>query len=124
MAGRVMAIMADLFFAIRLEDVAQTTGCEIIWPSIADDVVAVAEEEGVALILVDTHTILPWERWVQELKGDPRTAPIPIIAFGAPADSKLRQQALEVGCDEVLARSEFVSRLPSLIQRYVLLQEG
>ena len=116
--------MADLCFAIRLEDVAQSAGCEGIWPSIADDVVAVADEKQVALVLVDTHTILPWERWVRELKGDPRTAPIPIIAFGAPADSQLRQQALAVGCDEVLARSEFVPRLPALIRRYVLLQEG
>ncbi|RMF30964.1 MAG: hypothetical protein D6759_10895 [Chloroflexi bacterium] len=115
--------MADLFFAIRLEDVARTTGCEVIWPSIADDVVTIADEEQVALILVDTHTILPWERWVRELKGDPRTAPIPIIAFGASADSKLHQQALAVGCDEVLARSEFVPRLPLLIRRYALTQE-
>ena len=63
--------------------------------------IAVAERENPDLILLDLSlpVIDGWEA-AKRLKGDAKTADIPIIALTAHAMSGDREKALEVGCDD------------------------
>jgi CheY-like chemotaxis protein len=53
----------------------------------------------------------------RELKSDPATASIPVIALTAHAMAEDRQKALDVGCDEYDTKPVDLSRLLEKIER-------
>lgn len=71
------------------------------------------------LILVELSTDrIPWRDWVAAIKASPATRRVPVLAFGPHVDVALRQQALDVGCNAVVAKSRLLADLPALIDQY------
>ena len=110
----ILAIVDDLLFRSKLE--------------------AAAAQLGVLLTIVaDTSSVprtgQPWSRMLIDLnlsRGDALTMirdfratypSIPIVAYCSHVQQDLQQQALEVGCTTVLARSAFVQQLPELLSK-------
>lgn len=72
-----------------------------------------------ALIIVELSADrIPWRDWVAALKASPATRRVPVLAFGPHVDVALRQQALAVGCNGVVAKSRLLADLPALIDQY------
>ncbi len=72
-----------------------------------------------ALVILDlsSHAI-PWPDWIAALKASAATRRVPVLAFGPHTDRNLRAQAIDAGCDAVVAKSRLVSALPELIAKY------
>ncbi|HZY84304.1 MAG TPA: response regulator [Gemmataceae bacterium] len=76
-------------------------GYEVVMAVDGQQGIAMARSETPALILMDMS--LPvldgWEA-TRQLKADPQTGPIPVIALTAHAMAGDRAKALEAGCDD------------------------
>ena len=87
--------------------------------------VDLARSETPDLILMDMS--LPvldgWEA-TRQLKADPQTRPIPVIALTAHAMAGDRERALEAGCDEYETKPVEFARLLAKIQALVKGREG
>jgi CheY-like chemotaxis protein len=79
--------------------------------------VDVARTEGPDLILMDMSlpVVDGWEA-TRQLKTDPRTQGIPVIALTAHAMAGDREKALEAGCDEYDTKPVEFARLLAKIQ--------
>ena len=99
-------------------------GYEVIIAVDGVEAVKMAQSEAPNLILMDMS--LPvldgWEA-TRQLKADPETQSIPIVALTAHAMSGDREKALEAGCDDYDTKPIEFSRLHEKIQT-LLGQEG
>ncbi len=90
-------------------------GYEVVAAVDGAEGVAMAKSEGPDLILMDMS--LPvldgWEA-TRQLKADPETQSIPVIALTAHAMAGDRDKALEAGCDEYDTKPV---ELPGLLQK-------
>ena len=92
-------------------------GYEVVMAVDGQQGIALARSEAPALILMDMS--LPvldgWEA-TRQLKADPQTSAIPIIALTAHARAGDRAKALEAGCDDYDTKPVEVPRLLAKIQ--------
>ena len=59
-----------------------------------------------------------WEA-TRQLKGDPQTRHIPVVALTAHALASARQRALEAGCSEVVTKPVIPRTLEEVVQRHL-----
>ena len=111
-----MCIVPDLFFAVKIENLARRHGLTVVAPP--DGPAFRAALAGASLAVIDAGVIdRPWAEWVSAAKADPDTRDTPIIAFGSHVDRAQRERALEAGVDRYMARSSFVDTLPEIVAR-------
>jgi hypothetical protein len=112
----IVCIVPDLFFAVRIEDLARRQGAAVAYPRDLADFKSMLTNAALALIDSGARDV-PWLEWVRAAKSDPATRLAPIVAFGSHVDAALRDRALAAGVDRYLARSTFVAGLPEIIAR-------
>lgn len=71
-----------------------------------------------ALILLDLSLpgVSGWD-FAQELRADPRTEHLPIVAISAYARAEDRERALQAGCNDYLAKPYRMRELFAIIER-------
>lgn len=113
----VIAVVPDLLFASRIRSAASSAGVSALIIPRAADLASAVRSKGPGLVLVDldARTGDPIAA-IAELKADPETARVRIVAFGSHVDSESLQAARAAGADRVLARSAFVRQLPDLLE--------
>ena len=101
----------------------QRRGFEVLIAVNGEDGIRMARDENPDLILMDMSlpVIDGWEA-TRQLKADPATAPLPIIALTAHAMSGDRQQAIDAGCDDYDTKPIEFPRLLAKIE--ALIKEG
>jgi CheY-like chemotaxis protein len=111
-----LAVVDDLFVRSRIEAAAGLAGVEVQYVASADDVRRLSGgRQPRALLVGMAATRRPWADIVRDVKIDPATQAIYVLAFGPHKNLALREQALEAGADRVLANSAFVRALPTLL---------
>jgi CheY-like chemotaxis protein len=95
----------------------QRRGHEVLLAHDGEAGVATAREGGPEVILLDMNLPLK-DGWTvaRELKADPRTSAIPIIALTAHALAGDREQALAAGCDDYHPKPVDFSKLLTQIE--------
>lgn len=138
----VVAFVADLMFTMRIQQVIDHLGYQVIWIETADqldsiDIRKTPEPLGEllhgregrlfeqvamwqpALLLFDlNNAAIPWRDWIAALKSAAATRRVPIMCFGPHEDVSTMSAAKSAGADAVLARSRFTADMPTLLQRY------
>lgn len=118
MNRKVLAVLSDLMFTVKIQEAAKRAGFESVFVRSQQDAIALAKQKPAVIILdLNDAAVRPLDL-IAELKGDPETRSIPLVAFVSHVQTELRQAAQEQGCDVVLARSAFSQNLPSLLKRY------
>ena len=111
-----LAIVDDLFVKSRIDAAAEVAGVEIRYVGSFGDVqAAVSEREPRAVLVGMAATRRPWPAIVQQLRADPATQGLYVLAFGPHKNLELRKTALEAGADRVVANSAFTRLLPALL---------
>ena len=124
---RIVAVVRDLFFAIRIRETLTPRGytVEVAKSAAALQGLLDAAGQPIALIIIDlAFAAIAPATIVAELKGAPATAGIPILAFGSHLDHASRDAAKAAGADRVVANSKLAEALPDLVSRYALPQGG
>jgi CheY-like chemotaxis protein len=115
----IIAVVRDLFFSIRIKETLQAHGYLV---AIANSARALAEALTAAppaLIILDLNFrgIDP-PATIAQLKANPATQAIPILAFGSHLDHAARDAAKAAGADRVVPNSKLAEDLPALARRY------
>jgi DNA-binding NarL/FixJ family response regulator len=114
----IMAVVDDLLFLSKIEQTAQHLGVAVKSARPTDLPHLALEDVPTALILDLNHRSGKALEVLRTLKSDVKTKNIAVVAFVSHVQNDLIAAAREAGCDLVLARSAFVSQLPSLLQPF------
>jgi DNA-binding NarL/FixJ family response regulator len=110
--GRVVALMDDLFFQMKLAETAKHLGVEVKVATNADALLALLEPAP-KLLIVDLNArsqpIAAIERVRAEGNG------VRVVGFLSHVQTELAAQARAAGCDEVLPRSSFTQNLAAIL---------
>jgi predicted metal-dependent hydrolase len=140
----VLAFVADLLFAVKIEQASVGLGFQVDWVERGEQIVRplpagepVELFDGPAGPLIDTisqrqpsllifdlgNSAIPWREWLRLLKSSPATRRIPVLCYGSHVDAETLAEARRCGADAVLARSRFASHLPQLLKKYARLPD-
>jgi len=116
-----LVLTGNLFFIPRIESAALRSGMEAVYGNSAAGLLKSTAGREVALALIDLEADTDaWAEGVSLLSsalkgggGHPRT---PLIAYGPHGDADTLRKARSLGCDAVLTKRDFSSRLLELMK--------
>ena len=116
---RVLAVLSDLFFSVKLTDAAKRNGLTLEFIREPKEVLEKAAESKPSLIVLD----LNFEdaeplKLIEHLKSKSETKGISLIGYLSHVQGELKVQAQDAGCDMVMARSAFSQNLPQIFKRH------
>lgn len=112
--GHCLAVVSDLIFATRIRATALKSGVQCVLVSNETALQRALESATPRTVLVDMNCEgLSAGEAIRTIKGQCPSARV--IAFFSHVQTDLKKQAREAKADEVLPRSEFVLRLPSIL---------
>jgi CheY-like chemotaxis protein len=117
-AKGILAVVADLFFSVKLADAAKRAGLALEF--VEDPLEALEKARGkLSLIILDLNfeAVQPLDL-IARLKSDPETKGIGVIGYVSHVQGELKRQAHAAGCDTVLARSAFSQSIPQIFKRH------
>jgi len=116
--ARILAVLDDLFFTVKINESAKRAGMPITFVKSEKDALDQAGAKP-ALIIIDLNcSQIDPLALVGKLKANAETKPISVIGYLSHVQGELKQQAQEAGCDMVLARSAFSQNLPQILKRH------
>jgi CheY-like chemotaxis protein len=121
----VVVAIDDLFFLSKVQTTLEHLGLTARIMTDTAGLQAYLQETAPALAVVD----LTLQRGdavslIHTIRATPYGRTIPILAFGSHVAVAVREQALQAGADQVVAKSEFSRRLPDLIRQHLGVDEA
>lgn len=115
---KILAVMTDLFFSVKINDIAKKFGMTVEFLKDRSAVLAAVGSQP-ALVIFDLNcdAAEPVET-IREMKSNPETKRISTIGFVSHVQTELKLSAQEAGCDMVVARSVFAQNLPVILKRH------
>jgi PleD family two-component response regulator len=118
MQKRVLAVVNDLFFSVKLTDAAKRAGLALEFIKEPKDVLEKALEKPSLIIFDLNFEAVEPLNLIATLKANPATKGISLIGYLSHIQAELKVQAQDAGCDMVLARSAFSQNLPQIFKRH------
>jgi CheY-like chemotaxis protein len=120
----ILVVIDDLFFLSKVQTALGHLGLAARIVTDAAGLQTSLHDTAPALAVVD----LTLQRGdavslIRALRATPQGRTVPILAFGAHVAVAMRQQALQAGADQVVAKSEFSRHLPDLIRQHLTVDE-
>lgn len=114
---RVLAVVEDLLFVVKIADAAKRNGLEVQFVKTEQDTLAAMEQQPMLVILdLNANSVEPIQLIRQIKSGD--FGKVSLIAFVSHVQGELKQQAHEAGADMVMARSAFSTNLTQIVKRH------
>ncbi len=115
---KIVAVLNDLMFTVKIQEAAKRAGLEAIFVKTAEDALHKAREKPAVIILdLNAANIEPLDV-IEKLKADSDTNKINLVGYVSHVQADLKLAAQQKGCDMVIARSAFSHNLPALLKRY------
>ena len=111
----VVALLNDLMFQVRIQEAAKRAGLPVRFVKSQAEALALARERPALLVLDLNYAAGEPLDLIVKLKAADETRAVPLIGYISHVQTELRREAIERGCDRVLARSAFVGSLPELL---------
>jgi CheY-like chemotaxis protein len=110
--GRVVALMDDLFFQMKLAETAKQLGVEVKVATNGDALMGLMESEP-KLVIVDLNARSQPIQAIEKLRLSRKD--VRVVGFLSHVQKELAAQAQAAGCDEVLPRSSFTQNLAAIL---------
>jgi PleD family two-component response regulator len=117
-AKRVLAVVNDLFFSVKLTEAAKRNGITLEFVKEGKLLLEKAGEKPSLIIFDLNFEAVEPLKLISELKGQPLTKGISLIGYLSHIQVDLKQQAQQAGCDMVMARSAFSQNMPQIFKRH------
>jgi CheY-like chemotaxis protein len=115
---RILAVLDDLFFTVKIADAAKRAGLDIEFVKSEQDVLEKAKGHPLLIILDLNCTCVQPLKLIEKLKSDEDTKQINMLGFVSHVQGELKQAAHDHGCNMVMARSAFSMNLPQILKRH------
>jgi CheY-like chemotaxis protein len=115
---KVLAVLEDLLFTVKINDAAKRAGLEVEILKSEKDVLEKAKEKPLLIIMDLNCACVEPIRLISSLKSSPETKSISLIGFLSHLQGELKQQAQEAGANMVMARSAFSQNLQQILKRH------
>jgi PleD family two-component response regulator len=115
---RIMAVVTDLFFSVKLTDAAKRAGLSLEFVKDSDEILEKAKTLPSLIIFDLNFEAVNPVKMITKLKESSETKGISLIGYLSHIQVDLKQQAQEAGCDMVLARSAFSQNMPQIFKRH------
>jgi CheY-like chemotaxis protein len=114
---RVLAVVEDLFFTVKIADAAKRNGLDVQFVKTEKAALDAIEESPLVVILdLNVGSVDPVEL-IRRMKTSDAGKPS-IIAFVSHVQGELKQRAHDAGADMVMARSAFSTNLTQILKRH------
>jgi DNA-binding NarL/FixJ family response regulator len=110
--GRVIALMDDIFFQMKVAETARHLGIEFKVATDADALLGLLEPRP-QLVIVDLNARNQPIDAIVKLRAASKD--IRVVAFLSHVQRELAEQARNAGCDEVMPRSSFTQNLAEIL---------
>jgi DNA-binding NarL/FixJ family response regulator len=110
--GRVVALMDDLFFQMKLAETAKQLGVELKVATNGEAFMGLMESEP-KLVIVDLNARSQPIEAIEKLRQARKD--VRVVGFLSHVQKELAAQAQAAGCDEVLPRSSFTENLAAIL---------
>jgi len=110
--GRVVALMDDLFFQMKVAETAKQIGVEFKVATTADALMGLLDPAP-KLLIVDLNARSQPIAAIQKLRAEKNA--VRVVAFLSHVQKDLAAQAHAAGCDEVMPRSIFTQNLALIL---------
>jgi PleD family two-component response regulator len=115
---KILAVMSDLFFSVKISDAARRVGMPVEFVKEPAELLAKAKELPTLIIFDLNFDSIDPLKLIGKLKNNAELKHISVIGFLSHVQGELKQKAHETGCDMVLARSAFSQNLPQILKRH------
>lgn len=121
-ARKVLAVMTDLYFLVKISDMAKKFG--MVLETVKDKETAlekVKSKPSVVIFDLNYEAADPLGI-IRTIKADPEMKRVSTIGFVSHIQTDLKMKAQESGCDMVVARSVFAQNLPGIMKRHATIE--
>ena len=117
----VLIVVDDLFFLTKIQTTLKHLGltAQVVTQRAALQAYVRAAMTPVLVVVDLTLRTDDAVAVIRAIRATDSGVPIAVLAFGAHVAVETRQQALQAGADQVVAKSAFANHLPDLIQQFV-----
>lgn len=110
--SRVVALMDDLFFQMKLAETAKQLGVEVKVATNGDALVGLMESAP-KLVIVDLNARAEPLQAIEKVRKASKD--VRVVGFLSHVQTQLAAQAQAAGCNEVLPRSSFTQNLAAIL---------
>ncbi len=110
--GRVVALLDDLFFQMKLAETAKQLGVEVRVAANGEALMGLMASEP-KLVIVDLNARSQPLQAIEKLRQVHKN--VRVVGFLSHVQRELAAQAQTAGCDEVLPRSSFTQNLAAIL---------
>jgi DNA-binding NarL/FixJ family response regulator len=110
--GRVVALMDDLFFQMKVAETAKHLGLELKVAANGDALLTLLESAP-KLVIVDLNARSQPIQAIERLRAIKNN--VHVVGFLSHVQTDLAAQARAAGCDEVMPRSSFTQNLAAIL---------
>ena len=116
---KILAVVDDLLFTVKISDAAKRVGLEVEFLKSERDVLDKAAHEKPLLIILDlnNNSVEPLDL-ISKLKAHGDLKKISLIGYLSHVQGELKQKAHEAGANIVMARSAFSQNLQQILKRH------
>lgn len=111
--SRVVALMDDLFFQMKLAETAKQLGVDVKVATTEDGLMGLMESAP-TLVIVDLNARSQPLQVIAKVRQNNKD--VRVVAFLSHVQTQLAAQAQAVGCTEVLPRSSFTQNLAAILK--------
>ena len=115
---RVLAVVSDLFFSVKLNEAAKRNGLAIEFVKEGIELLEKAKSRPTVIVFDLNFEAIEPLKLIAELKASPETKGVSLIGYLSHIQGELKQQAQEAGCDMVMARSALSQNLMQIFKRH------
>ncbi len=115
---RVLAMVSDLFFTVKISDAAKRAGMDVEFVKDDKELIEKAQSKPEVIILDLNFSAAQPLKVISKLKGNSDLKATSLLAFVSHVHGELKQKAHENGADLVMARSAFSQNLTQILKRH------